>query len=89
MTQRPSLRDSGGEAGGREIIASIGPLAAFWEPLAEEAGYLVVLDGPTKWTFSPWAADAGIRPPWVLSAETLVQIDGHFWDSCLWLGGKT
>jgi hypothetical protein len=25
----------------------------------------------------------------VLSAETLVQIDGHFWDWSLWLGGKT
>jgi hypothetical protein len=30
-----------------------------------------------------------IQPPWVLSAETLVQIDGHFWDWALWLGGKT
>ena len=31
-----------------EVIASFGPLAAFWEPLAEEAGYMVVVDGPTK-----------------------------------------
>jgi hypothetical protein len=25
----------------------------------------------------------------VLSAETLTQIDGHFWDWCLWLGSKS
>jgi hypothetical protein len=25
----------------------------------------------------------------VLSAETLPQIDGHFWDWSLWLGGKS
>jgi hypothetical protein len=31
-----------------EVIASFRPLTAFWEPLAEEAGYMVVIDGPIK-----------------------------------------
>src|SRR5581483_8217172 len=71
-----------------EVIASFGPLAAFWEPLAEEAGYMVVMDGPTKVDVFPRGARRRIQPPWVLSAETLVRIDGHFWDWSLWLGGK-
>jgi predicted nucleotidyltransferase len=72
-----------------EVVASFGPLAAFWEPLAEEAGYMVVLDGPIKVDVFPRGGRRRIQRPWVLSAETLVQIDGHFWDWSLWLGGKT
>jgi predicted nucleotidyltransferase len=72
-----------------EVIASFEPLAAFWEPLAEEAGYMVVLNGPTKVDVFPRRARRPIQPPWVVSAETLVPIDGHFWDWCLWLGGKS
>jgi hypothetical protein len=71
------------------VIASFAPLAAFWEPLAEEAGYMVVMDGPTKVDVFPTGGRRPIQPPWVVSAETLVQIDGHFWDWSLWLGGKT
>jgi hypothetical protein len=71
------------------VIASFGPLAAFWEPLAEEAGYMVVMDGPTKVDIFPTGGRRRIQPPWVLSVETLVKIDGHFWDWSLWLGGKT
>jgi hypothetical protein len=72
-----------------EVIASFGPLAAFWEPLAEEAGYMAVMDGPTKVDVFPRGGRRRIQPPWVLSAETLAQIDGHFWDWCLWLGSKS
>jgi hypothetical protein len=71
------------------VIASFGPLAAFWEPLAEEAGYMVVLDGPTKVDVFATGATRRIQPRWTVSAETLVPIDGHFWDWCLWLGGKS
>jgi predicted nucleotidyltransferase len=71
------------------IVASFRPLAAFWEPLAEEAGYMVVLDGPTKVDVFPRGGRRPIQAPWVVGAETLAQIDGHFWDWALWLGGKT
>lgn len=70
------------------LVASFGPLAAFWEPLAEEAGYMVVFDGPTKVDIFPIRARRPIQSPWVLGAETLVSIDAHFWDWSLWLGGK-
>jgi hypothetical protein len=70
------------------LVASFGPLTAFWEPLAEEAGYMVVFDGPTKVDLFPIGARRRIQPPWVLRADTLAAIDGHFWDWTLWLGGK-
>jgi hypothetical protein len=70
------------------IVDSLGPLAAFWEPLAEEAGYMVVMDGPTKVDIFPTGARRAIQPPWAVSAETVARIDGHFWDWTLWLGSK-
>jgi hypothetical protein len=69
------------------LVASFEPLTAFWEPLSEEAGYMVVMDGPVKIDVFPVGATRPIRPPWVLSADTLAAIDGHFWDWTLWLGG--
>jgi hypothetical protein len=71
------------------LVASVGPLAAFWEPLSEQAGYMTVMDGPTKVDVFPIGATRSIQPPWLLSADTLPSIDGHFWDWMLWLGGKT
>jgi len=70
------------------LIASVGPLAAFWEPLSQEAGYMVVMDGPIKVDVFPIGASRRIQPPWVLSADSLASIDCHFWDWTLWLGGK-
>jgi hypothetical protein len=70
------------------LVASFGPLAAFWEPLAEEAGYMVVMDGPVKVDIFPLGATRLIQPPRVPAADTLASIDGHFWDWTLWLGGK-
>jgi len=71
------------------VVASLEPLAAFWEPLDEKAGYMVVLDGPVKVDVFPLGAGRQIQPPWVLAADTLALIDGHFWDWSLWLGGKS
>jgi hypothetical protein len=70
------------------LVGSFDPLAAFWEPLSEQAGYMAVMDGPTKVDVFPIGATRSIQPPWVLSADTLPAIDGHFWDWTLWLGGK-
>lgn len=38
------------------LVASFGPLAAFWEPLSEQAGYMVVMDGPIKVDIFPLGA---------------------------------
>ena len=70
------------------LVASFRPLAAFWEPLAEEAGYMVVVDGPIKVDIFPIGATRPIQSPWVVGANTLERIDAHFWDWTLWLGGK-
>lgn len=70
------------------LVASFGPLAAFWDPLAEEAGYMVVMDGPTKVDVFPVGASRQIQPPWRLSGDSLASIDAHFWDWTLWLGSK-
>jgi hypothetical protein len=70
------------------LVASFGPLAAFWEPLSQQAGYMAVMDGPTKVDLFLLGASRKIQPPWLLSADTLAPIDGHFWDWILWLGAK-
>jgi hypothetical protein len=70
------------------LVASFAPLAAFWEPLSEQAGYMVVMDGPIKVDVFPVGARRQIQPPWLLSADTVSLIDAHFWDWTLWLGGK-
>lgn len=70
------------------LVASFGPLAAFWEPLSEQAGYMAVMEGPIKVDVFPVGASRPIQPPWLLRAETLTSIDGHFWDWTLWLGSK-
>ncbi len=71
------------------LVASFGPLAAFWEPLSEEAAYMVVMDGPTKVDVFPLGARRHVQPPWRLDADSLPGIDAHFWDWTLWLGGKS
>jgi hypothetical protein len=71
------------------LVASLGPLAAFWEPLSEAAGYMVVMVGPTKIDVFPLGARRHIQPPWRLDAGSLPAIDAHFWDWTLWLGGKS
>ena len=71
------------------LVASLGPLAAFWEPLSEAAGYMVVMVGPTKIDVFPLGARRHIQPPWRLDADSLPAIDAHFWDWTLWLGGKS
>lgn len=73
---------------GDAVLSAADDPAAFWEPLSEKAGYMVVMDGPTKVDIFPIGASRRIQPPWRLSADTLALIDGHFWDWTLWLGGK-
>jgi len=70
------------------LVARSRPFAAFWEPLSQEAGYMVVMDGPTKVDVFPLGARRHIEPPWRLTTDSLAAIDAHFWDWTLWLGGK-
>ncbi|HXS62013.1 MAG TPA: hypothetical protein VN767_04015 [Streptosporangiaceae bacterium] len=70
------------------LVAPLRPLAAFWEPLSEDAGYMMVMDGPVKVDLFPVGGRRSLQPPWELSGTTLGAIDGHFWDWVLWLGSK-
>ncbi len=71
------------------LVASVRPLAAFWEPLSEQAGYMIVMDGPVKVDLFPIRGSRQVQPPWVPGAGTLAAIDAHFWDWTLWLGSKS
>lgn len=71
------------------LVASLRPLGAFWEPLSEQASYMIVMDGPIKVDLFPIGARRQIQPPWVPGTHTLAPIDAHFWDWTLWLGSKT
>lgn len=77
MTQIPAL------------VASRRPLAAFWEPLSEQAGYMIVMNGPVKVDLFPIGGRRQIQPPWVPDSGNLAAIDGHFWDWTLWLASKS
>ena len=70
------------------LVAPLRPLAAFWEPLSEQAGYMMVMTGPVKVDLFPLGGRRSVQPPWVLRGATLGAIDGHFWDWILWLGSK-
>jgi hypothetical protein len=70
------------------LIAPLRPLAAFWEPLSEQAGYMMVMDGPVKIDLFPTGGRRSLQPPWELRTTTLGAIDEHFWDWILWLGSK-
>jgi hypothetical protein len=64
-------------------------LALFWDPLSTRANLIVIMDGPIKVDIIV----ADLRNPhpvsrWMVTAETLPQIDDHFWDWTLWLGAK-
>jgi hypothetical protein len=69
------------------LVASLGPLAAFWEPLSEQAGYMVVMDGPVKVTSSHSGPAAGSsrRGCWVPTAwrpSTAISGTGRFgWEA--------
>jgi hypothetical protein len=71
------------------LVASLQPLAAFWEPLSEQAGYMIVMDRPVKVDLFPIRCSRHIQPPWVPGAGTYAAIKAHFWDWALWLGSKS
>jgi hypothetical protein len=60
------------------LVASLQPLAAFWEPLSEQAGYMIVMDGPVKVDLFPIRRSRQIQPPWVPGVDALAAIDAHF-----------
>jgi hypothetical protein len=71
-----------------ELVAPLEPLAQQWDPLGEHPTYMLMLRGPTKIDFIFSGEPMRARPPWRVTAETLVPLDEHFWDWILWLTAK-
>jgi hypothetical protein len=71
-----------------QLLAPLGPLAAQWDRLSEEASYyMLLLPGGIKLDLV-FQVPPTLEPPWRVDASTLPGIDAHFWDWILWLGGK-
>jgi predicted nucleotidyltransferase len=69
------------------IVSAFQPLAAFWDPLGERRNYMAIFLGLLKLDLH---LDMEPLPahPWRVSADTLADLDRHFWDWSLWLAGK-
>lgn len=70
-----------------ELLADLSPIVAQWDRLAYRTIYMLLLDGPVKIDVMldlPWKK----LGPWDVSADTLQEIDDHFWDWILWLASK-
>jgi predicted nucleotidyltransferase len=70
-----------------ELVDELEPLGKLWDPLGTHWNYMLMLPGPLKVDIILEVPQAE-RPPWTVSAETLPQIEHHFWDWTLWLGSK-
>jgi predicted nucleotidyltransferase len=71
-----------------ELTKALDPLAQLWDPLCEVATYMLILPGPTKVDFLFLDQPGQHLPPPLVTAETLVSVDTHFWDWSLWLTSK-
>ena len=76
------------------LVATLEPLSELWDPYSEHACYMLMLRGPTKIDLIFPSVKREWSGPWEPSADTLDDIDRHFWDWILWLeqkrrGGRT
>jgi hypothetical protein len=70
-----------------KLVEPLRPIARQWDPLGKCPCYMLMLTGAIKVDL---IFDRGYEQasPWVVTAQTLPQIDAHFWDWLLWLGAK-
>jgi predicted nucleotidyltransferase len=69
------------------LVEPLRPLARLWDPLSRHHVFALMLPGPVKVDLlfdAPHEAAA----PWHPDADTLPDIDAHFWDWTLWLMSK-
>jgi hypothetical protein len=69
------------------LTARLQPVVAQWDRLSPIWCYMLILAGPTKIDLL-FGQPHPAALPWLVTASTLPQIDGHFWDWALWLGSK-
>jgi hypothetical protein len=69
-------------------VQALEPLAGQWDRLSKRAVYMLILPGAIKVDLFPGDRPHVIEPPWHPGPDNLSDIDAHFWDWTLWLGGK-
>ena len=71
------------------LVEPLEPLGQLWDPISEDESsyYMLMLRGPVKVDLV-FDRPNVTRPAWVASAETLPQMDAHFWDFLLWIASK-
>lgn len=70
------------------LVEPLRPLAAQWDRYSDHACYMLVLSGPAKIDLIFHDEQQDWAGAWEASADTLVDIDRHFWDWMLWLEQK-
>jgi hypothetical protein len=70
------------------LVAPLEPLSWLWDPLSDDATYfMLMLRGPVKVDLV-FDRPPQPQPPWVVTAESLRDVDAHFWDFTWWLASK-
>jgi predicted nucleotidyltransferase len=76
------------------LVAPLEPLSELWDPYSDRACYMLMLRGPIKIDLIFPSEKRKWSGAWAPSADTLADIERHFWDWILWLeqkrrGGRT
>ena len=72
-----------------ELVRSLKPLVTQWDRLSDSPCFMLIVSGPTKIDVIFEGLPNPHRRPWRVSAQTLPDIDRHFWDWMLWLASKS
>lgn len=70
------------------VVASMAPLACFWDPLSRNAALMTIVPGPLKVDLITAAENPEPRTAHSVTRDGVDRIDAHFWDWALWLGAK-
>jgi hypothetical protein len=70
-----------------EHVSAMGPLGQLWDPLSPTWCYMLMLRGPTKVDLI-FDEPHHEKDPWVVTPDTLQDVDDHFWDWTWWLATK-
>ena len=70
------------------LLAPLEPLAEQWDRLSLHQCWMLMLRGPVKVDLIFSGEPHAPEPPWRVGADTLEEIDAHFWDWILWLRSK-
>ena len=70
------------------LLAPLDPLGHLWDPYSSIACFMMILRGPTKVDLLFPDEPREWSGAWQVTAETLVDVDTHFWDWILWLEQK-